>query len=49
VLTGKGGREGGRGAESYDHKNAWSSINHSIISALKILEARMIRKLMEVE
>ncbi len=26
------GSEGGRGAESYDRKKAWSSINHSILS-----------------
>jgi hypothetical protein len=26
------GREGGRGAELYDHKKAYSSINHSILS-----------------
>jgi hypothetical protein len=31
------GREeegGGRGAESYDRKKAWSSMNHSILSDL---------------
>ncbi len=27
LLTGEGDR-GGRGAESYDRKKAWSSINH---------------------
>jgi hypothetical protein len=33
LLTGQG--EGsGRGAESYDGKKSWSSINHSILSAL---------------
>ncbi len=30
-------RGGGRGAESYDRKKAWSSINHSILSAVKYL------------
>jgi hypothetical protein len=30
LMTGEG-RGGGRGAESYDHKKARSSINHSII------------------
>ncbi len=30
---GRGVEEGGRGADSEDHKNAWSSINHSILSA----------------
>ncbi len=28
----RGGEEGGRGAESYDGKKAWSSINYSILS-----------------
>ncbi len=27
LLTGEGGKGGGRGAESYDHKKTWSSIN----------------------
>ncbi len=31
LLTGEG-REGGRGAESYDPMKAWSSMNHSILS-----------------
>jgi hypothetical protein len=33
LLTGEGGG-GGRGAEQYDLKKAWSSINHSILSAV---------------
>ncbi len=38
VAVGKGGEGGGRGAESYDRrKKAWSSINHSILSAKKFL------------
>jgi hypothetical protein len=32
LMTG-GEEEGGREAESYDWKKAWSSINHSIFSA----------------
>jgi hypothetical protein len=28
------GRGGGRGAELYDTKKAWTSINHSILSGL---------------
>jgi hypothetical protein len=32
------GRGGGRGAESYDRKKAWSSINHSIPSVPTTLE-----------
>ncbi len=32
LLTGEGEGEGGRGAESYDRKKAWASINHSILS-----------------
>jgi hypothetical protein len=32
-LLGEGG-EGGEGAKSYDGEKAWSSINHSILSAL---------------
>ncbi len=32
-LREEGGR-GGRGAESYDRKKAWSSINHSVLSGL---------------
>ncbi len=32
LVDGIGGEGDGRGAESYDHKKAWSSINHSIIS-----------------
>jgi hypothetical protein len=31
-ADGREGGEGGRGAESYDRKEAWSSINRSIIS-----------------
>jgi hypothetical protein len=31
LLTGRGGW-GGRGAESFDRKKTWSSINHSILS-----------------
>jgi hypothetical protein len=27
---------GGRGAESYDRKKAWSSINHSILSCVRV-------------
>ncbi len=34
LAHGKGGEEGGRGAESYDRKKAWSSVNHSILSGL---------------
>ncbi len=33
LAAGKEGKEGGVGAESYDRKKAWSSINHSILSA----------------
>ncbi len=32
LADGRGGRGGGQGAESYDSKKAWSSINHSILS-----------------
>jgi hypothetical protein len=32
LLMGEGGGRGGRGAESYDRKKAWPSINHSILS-----------------
>jgi hypothetical protein len=32
LQMGKEGWGGGRGAESYDQKKAWSSINHSILS-----------------
>ncbi len=32
LLMGEEGWGGGRGAESYDQKKAWSSINHSILS-----------------
>ncbi len=35
-LTGEVGGGGGRGAESYDHKKAWPSINQSILSDLTI-------------
>jgi hypothetical protein len=31
-LTGEGGECGGRGAKSYESKNVWSSVNHSILS-----------------
>jgi hypothetical protein len=27
---------GGRGAESYDHKKAWPSVNHSILSLVRV-------------
>ncbi len=30
------GVEGGRGAKSYDRKTIWSSINHSILSAVNV-------------
>jgi hypothetical protein len=33
-LTMRKGEGGGRGAESYDHKKAWASINCSIFSDL---------------
>jgi hypothetical protein len=34
-LTGEGGREGkGEAKKSYDGENAWSSINHSLLSAI---------------
>ncbi len=36
LLKGEGGG-GGRGAESHDHKKAWSSINHSIPSSSSFL------------
>jgi hypothetical protein len=29
------GERGGQGAESYDRKKAWSSINYSILSVLR--------------
>ncbi len=32
-----GGEGGERGAESYDRRKAWSSINHSILSAAQYL------------
>jgi hypothetical protein len=32
LLTREVGEGGGRGAESYDGKKAWSSINYSIVS-----------------
>ncbi len=41
LLTGGGGEGGGREAESYDRKKAWSSINHSILSGSNPLTARM--------
>jgi hypothetical protein len=31
-----GGEGSGRGAESYDCKKSWSSINHSIMSYMKL-------------
>jgi hypothetical protein len=31
LADGTKGGWGGRGAKSYDHENAWSSINHSIL------------------
>jgi hypothetical protein len=34
LLTGEG-EGGGLGAESYDCKKAWSSINHSILSVVE--------------
>jgi hypothetical protein len=36
LLNGRGG-EGGRGAESYDRKEAWSSINPSVPSEINQL------------
>jgi hypothetical protein len=33
LLTGEGER-GGRGAESYDRKKGWPSINHSLLFGL---------------
>jgi hypothetical protein len=33
MLPGKREEWGGRGAESYDRKKAWPSINHSLLSA----------------
>jgi hypothetical protein len=39
------GREGGagRGAESYFREKAWSSINHSIFSALYLLKQNLLQ------
>ncbi len=36
ILTGEG-EGGGRGANTYDCKKAWPSINHSVLSASKYL------------
>jgi hypothetical protein len=30
----RGVRKGGKGAKSYDRKKAWSSVKHSVLSAL---------------
>jgi hypothetical protein len=35
-----GGEESGRGAESYDRKKAWSSVNNSILSACYVANLR---------
>jgi hypothetical protein len=35
MLTRGGGVGGGRGAESYDRKKAWSSLSHAILSAVQ--------------
>jgi hypothetical protein len=37
LLMIEGGKWGGRGAESYDHKKAWSNINNSTLSAGNVL------------
>jgi hypothetical protein len=34
MLT-RGGVGGGRGAESYDRKKAWSSLNHAMLCAVQ--------------
>jgi hypothetical protein len=44
LPTGRGGG-GGRGAESYDRKKAWSSINHAILSGVG-LTVNMLKLLM---
>ena len=35
LLKGEGGEGGGRGAESYDRRKAWPSINRSILSGIR--------------
>jgi hypothetical protein len=42
LADGRGGKGGGRGAESYVHKKAWSNINHSILSAGNVLSTEYI-------
>jgi hypothetical protein len=39
LLTGGGGGGGVRGAESYDRRKAWSSINRSVLSGIRIRNA----------
>jgi hypothetical protein len=34
LTEGRGWEGGGRGAKSYDHEEAWLSINYSILSGL---------------
>jgi hypothetical protein len=38
-LRKRGGGRGGRGAESYERKKAWFSLNHSTLSACYILQS----------
>ncbi len=37
-LTGEEEGSGGRGAKSYDREKAWSSINHSLLSAVQQMD-----------
>jgi len=40
LPDGRGGKWGCRVGESYDNKEAWSSINHSVLSAWGIFNAK---------
>jgi hypothetical protein len=40
LLPGEGG---GRGAESYEHRKAWPSINHSILSLYHKCETSVLK------
>jgi hypothetical protein len=42
LHTVEGGKGGGPGAESYDHKKAWPTINNSVLSGVENVHGNVI-------